>query len=137
MSQFMLLKPVHATGIIEEKCVRVQNLKYGKDFLTKMTKKIFENTEISNIWTIENVDSIFTQAQHDMNFERQSFETTELYSILSELFDNSEILVLWYSDFYQDLDEINIKDDFLNTVKKGVQDSMCECYIYVDRNSKA
>ena len=63
------------------------------------------------------------------------FEETEIYLQLSILYDISEVIILWYSDFCQDLDIVNTKEQFLKEVQKGIYcpSGMCECYLHVIR----
>ena len=127
MSQFMLCKTSH--NLVKQGCVRISDCKLNGEFLAKVTKEVFACDTLHDIWEMSNIDDLLTPSQRQI--VEQSFESTELYSLLFSLFDLSDIIVLWYSDEYQDLDYVNNKEQFLNSVKESVMDSMCECYLYV------
>ena len=127
MSQFMLCKT--SCNLKKYKCVRIVDCLEG-DFIYEVAKDIFGKDVMHNIWNVSYADELFTQAQKLII--DQPFETTELYALMSAIFDVCDTLVLWYSDKYQDLDYASTKEQFLDSVKKSVADSMCECYLYVN-----
>ena len=124
MSQFMLCKSKQ--DLTEQKCIKLADCD-DKFFLLKVAEELFSNDMIADIWVRPDIDSLFTQA-HEYNNIRP-FETTELYLLLSTLFDVSEVLILWYSNDYHDLDHINTKEHFFDVVKESIRDSMFECYV--------
>jgi len=126
MSQFMLCKT--SRNLVEQGCVKISDSKLNKEFLAKAAKEVFACDTLHDIWEVSNIDDLIIQCQRQI--VDHSFEITELYSLLSSLFDLSDTLALWYSDEYQDLDYVYSKEQFLGSVKESVMDSMCECYLY-------
>jgi len=127
MSQFMLCKS--SRNLEKLGCVRIADCKLNREFLTKAARQVLACDTLHDIWEVSNFDDLLTQAQRQI--VEQSFETTELYSLLSSLFDASDTIVLWYGDEYQDLNHVNNKEQFLSSVRESLMDSMCECYLYV------
>ena len=125
MSQFMLCKS--QIDLTSYDCTKVEHCFANNEYLLKIAGEIFEDVNLGEIWAVTDIDNLFTQAQ------KQLFESSKLPTLLSSLFDVCDILVLWYSDFYNDLDEVNTKEQFLISVKNGIHDpsGMCECYLYV------
>ena len=127
MSQFMLCKTSH--NLVEQGCVRLSDYQLNSEFLAKAATEVFACDTLYDIWVVSSIDDLLTQSQRQV--VEQSFETTQLYSLLSSLFDLCDAIALWYGDEYQDLDYADNKELLLSSVRESVMDSMCECYLYV------
>jgi len=128
MSQFMLCKSAY--DLTEQKCVRAVHNKDNKELYYRVIKDLFGEVS-KDIWVVPDIDCIFTQAQKYNSI--YSFETTELYTLLSMLYDVSEVLILWYSDEYSELDNVTTKEQFFSLVKESIAEPTCECYVYVKK----
>ena len=125
MSQFMICKS--DIDLTAYSCARIaDSLKTNGIFARIVNELLGDN--LDDIWELTDIDFLFTQAQN------KPFEDSELNVKLSALFDVCDVLILWYSDFYQDLDCVNTKEQFLSAVAEGVNDpsGLCECYLYVN-----
>ena len=129
MSQFILCKT--SSDLSNQSGIKVSECPGGQRALMRVVREYFPDDEGDDIWFIENIDSLFTQAQEEV-YDR-AFEKTELYILLHELYDVSDRLVLWYSDDYQDLDCVATKEEFFNIVEEGIKTPICECYIYLQK----
>ena len=126
MSQFMLCKTKN--DLTSYNCKKIEQCLVNKQYLIKIASELFRVKTLNDVWAVTDIDLLFTQVQN------QSFENTELHMRLSALFDVCDVILLWYSNFYDDLDEVNTKEQFISTVKDSVNDpsGMCECYLYVN-----
>ena len=129
MSQFLLCKT--SSDLSNQGGIKVSECPGGQRALMRVVREYFPDDEGEDIWFIENIDSLFTKAREEV-YDR-AFEKTELYTLLQELYDVSERLVLWYSDDYQVLDSAATKEDFFNIVEKGIKTPTCEHYIYLQK----
>jgi len=131
MSQFILFKS--SENLENYNYIRLIECTENKRFLSDIANKLFGNDEMNDIWFVKDFDNLFTLAQRQYGVV--PFEETEIYLQLSILYDISEVIILWYSDFCQDLDIVNTKEQFLKEVQKGIYctSGMCECYLHVIR----
>jgi len=121
-------------ALTNQKCVKLVEYDENQKFLVEISKKLFGNINIGNIWVMPNVDTFFVQAQNEN--ATQLFEYSELYQLLSIIFDKSEVLAMWYSNDYHDLENVATKEQFFDVIKDSINDSMCECYLYYTRNEQ-
>jgi hypothetical protein len=132
MSQFILFKSSENLENYNY-IIRLIECAENKQFLSDIANKFFGNDEMNDIWFVKDFDNLFKLAQRQYGVV--PFEETEIYLQLSTLYDISEVIILWYSDFCQDLDIVNTKEQFLQEVQKGIYcpSGMCECYLHVIR----
>jgi len=134
MSQFILCK---STKNLEDyNCIKLTQCKENENFLSKIANELFSDDEMNDIWFIQDFDTLFTLAQRQYSIV--PFEETDVYLLLSKIYDLSETIILWYGGFYQDLDIVNIKEQFLNEVQEDIYcpSGMCECYLRVIKQSE-
>lgn len=129
VSQFILCKT--SNDLSSRGGIKVSEYVGDNKALVGVVKEYFPGDESDDIWFIENIDSLFTHAQEQVN--EKAFIHTELYTLLRELYEISDILVLWYSDDYQDLDCVATKTEFLNIVEGSIKTPTCECYVYLKK----
>lgn len=129
MSQFILCKSTE--NLENYNCTRLINCTENAKFLRKIASEIFRDDEMNDIWIVQGVDNLFTSVRRQHRIV--PFEKTELYLLLSTLYDASEVIILWYGEFYQDLDYVNSKEQFLNQVQEGIYcpSGLCACYLRI------
>jgi hypothetical protein len=107
MSQFMLCKST--CDLTKQKCEKIACHKDNEEFFTKVIKEV--NGDVRDeIWVVTSIDFLFTQAKKQNGII--TFENTEIFSLMSFLFDVSETMILWYGDEYQDLMSSAQKNSF-------------------------
>jgi len=129
MSQFILCK---STKNLENyNYVKLIHYAENKRFLSKVANELFNDDEMKDVWLMPDIDNLFTLVQRQ--YGMVPFEETDVYLQLSKIYDLSETIILWYCSFYQDLDIVNTKEQFLNEVQKSIYcpSGMCECYLHV------
>ena len=87
-----------------------------------------------DIWSFrynnKDIDTIITDAQYQMQ-NNVKYEDTLIYEVLNHLVENKIEFVMWYSEFVDDLDICNSKEEVLNICYEQIMDKsgMCEVYI--------
>jgi len=134
MSQFILCKSTK--NLKNYNFVKLIHCAENERFLRKIANELFNDEEMNDIWFMQDFDGLFTLAQRQYGIV--TFEETDVYLKLSKIYDLSETIILWYGSFYQDLDIVNIKEQFLNEIQKGIYcpSGMCECYLRVIKQSE-
>jgi len=85
----------------------------GRNFLT-ILEYHFQQSNAENIWIIEKI-SDYCDAPYG--------KKNHIHHLLESLYDVSETMVLWYSDFYTDLDIVETKEDLINLIEREFHDS--------------
>ena len=130
MSQFMICKGGSSKPFIED--TLIISYPFEDNYLMKVCDYFWETVNKNDVWSIVDkksfeIDSYFTDAQNYIN-QNRSFEESKLYKIINYLLNNGTELILWYSDYIEDIPITSSKEEFLEWVEEGIKDPMCEVY---------
>lgn len=125
MSQFLMCA---SERNIDFFCDLVDESLLKNSIFLNVKNMYFDSINMKNIWIMKKIDRIFCEAQTAIN-SGTSFSQTQLYDIIDRLCNMCEIVVLWYGNFYEDLDVCLNKQEVLSNVKKSISYSECECYL--------
>ena len=126
MSEYILCKGKISVDKLERSTI----YHYPLDSFYERVCQFYWPNEIKNdIWTIE-IDQYLTEAQLQI-YDGVEFENTIIYSILTQLLQCNSEIIMWYSDFYNDIPIVRSKQEFLKEVFDGITDisGMCEVYV--------
>jgi hypothetical protein len=124
--------------------VPVDELKQGMiyhysldNFCEKVCQLYWSNEKKEDIWTME-IDHYLTDAQVQI-YNGIKFENTEIYSVLTQLLQYNLEIIMWYSDFYNDIPIVYSEQEFFKKVFNGIIDisGMCEIYVRLCTQSSA
>jgi len=82
-----------------------------------------------DIWTVE-IDHYLTEAQVQI-YDGVEYEKTKIYCIFKQLLEYDLEIIMWYSDFYDDIPIVYSEQNFLKEVLNGITDKSGMCEVYV------
>ena len=124
MSQFMICKSAFDLTQFGGKLINKDEEDYI--FFISVVQKHYEEKTYSNIWIIEKIDD-YSCEQLDYN----AFISSKLFSLLNNLYEICEWMILWYGDEYDDLDVVHTKNELIDYVQHCIEKPGCELYIQV------
>lgn len=132
MSECILCK-----GMIPHKIENVVIVSYPFcNFYNKVCNYFWNSDDKKDIWTIEiegghlDIDDYFTEAQVQIGFGLD-FENSKIYKIIKEILKNNVEIIMWYSDFYEDIPVALSEEQLFNEVFNGITDKRGMCEVYV------
>ena len=103
--------------------------KENRGLYQSVLNKYYPNTEHLDIWVIKDFHDLCDEV---LDYGR--FITSDLYHLLSDLYNLCEWMILWYGGEYDDLKEVCTKDEFLDIVRHCIEAPCCEIYVKVHNN---
>lgn len=100
--------------------------KENKELYQMVLNKYYSGAEYNNIWVLENIHHLC-----DKQSEDEEYINSEIYYIMSKLYDMCDWILLWYENDYTELMEIQTKESFLDYIKSCVGNTSCELYARV------
>ena len=98
----------------------------NSNLLIIASKYYFDPLEMKNVWVIEKIGRYCDNPSKYKN---------RIEHFLEQLYEASEMMVLWYGGDYVDLDIIETKEDLINLVKDNLMSTPVELYI-LGKNKK-
>lgn len=125
MTQFALAASKNSSSIL----VPVKTL--GDDFILEIAEKLFPDTPVSEIFTLDMegkyIDQIMLDSQKAIG--SLEFKNTELYEVITSVVSIVDELVFWYGSYYDDLDYVYDASALLSKLEGAINDSACELYV--------
>jgi hypothetical protein len=102
------------------------------DFLMQIAKKLFPDTPVSEIFSLDqdgkNIDQLMLDAQKTAG--SLQFEKTELCQTIRRIVPTVEELVFWYGSDYDDLDCVYDVSILISKLREATSESVCEAYVH-------
>ena len=101
---------------------RLSNL-YGinNKLYISVLNKYYREVEYHDIWLIDKIHDYCNEV-----LDCNKFINSELYYVITELYDLCEWIILWYGGEYDNLKEIYSKQEFIDYVKYCIENTCCE-----------
>lgn len=109
-------------------CKKIDDLN-DKIFYYKVADAVFSCYQAENLWAMPDAHFYCDKAHKEMLNKKIEFNDTELFTVLSDIFDQSDKLALWYGSFYDDLDQVYSKSQFLQSVGNLLKEPCYEMYL--------
>ena len=117
MTQFMICKSKFDLGRYGK---RLTGDAANAEWLIAVAKHYFHPFAIDEVWNIERIDEYCA----DPRLYRD-----RLVHIIDDLYGRSEMMVLWYSNDYIDLDVVATREDLMDFITREPADYPFELYI--------
>lgn len=106
-----------------------------EEFYNEVCERFWTNETKKDRWTIEideytDIDEYFTEAQRQINNGTKFFET-KIYKVLKQLLNYNVEIVMWYSEFYDDIPNVCSEQELFENVFNGITDKSGMCEVYV------
>lgn len=120
MSQFMLCKSEYNLSDLGGTSLTL--LQENKEIYQAMAKQYHPNLSDFTFWVMD------LQPLRDEAIEAKNFTSSKFYTVLNELYEKCDQILLWYGDKQEGLTEFFTKDVFFDYVKECVENPCCEMY---------
>ncbi|MCL2715725.1 MAG: hypothetical protein FWD68_14365 [Alphaproteobacteria bacterium] len=100
----------------------------NSDLFVAVADCCFDRHDMKDVWVIRKIDEATAAPSRHEDFIRQS---------LVQLYEASEMMVLWYGNEYTDLDRIETKDDLVDFLRNLQIDNALELYILCRNKERA
>lgn len=125
-----------ALAITKNKSPNLVSVEQQNDFLMEVAKKLFPNSPVSEIYSLDldgkSIDQLMLDAQKSAG--SLQFEKTDLCQAIREVVSTFEELVFWYGSDYSDLDYVYDVPALIGKLKKSTNSSVCEAYIHYKKS---
>ena len=129
MSQFAICKSNESLST--EGGVLLNLQKENRLLYQTALNQYFPNEKYENIWVLDNIHYLC-----DKQIKKEEYPDSEIFHIMSRLYDVCDWILLWYEGNCGDLDEIQTKEKFLEYIGNRIENPCCELYVRVNKHSK-
>ncbi len=92
--------------------------------INNVVKIYLKDSNINEIWIIEDV-KLYSDEIYDID----NIEGSKFFKLVDILFDLSENILMWYSNYYEDLNIVDNKEGFLGIIKENMLEQPIEIYV--------
>lgn len=124
MSQFLLCKA--QCDLSQYGGVSLMQQQENKELYQAVLTKYHPGVSGATVLVIEQIHALCDKA-----IEKECFETSKLYSVLNELYEKCDWMLLWYGNEYEDVETFYTKEAFMDYVKESVNNPGGELYASV------
>lgn len=100
--------------------------KLNDELFNAVLNKYYCNEQYYDVWIIEDIHELCNET-----LDYNKFIISDIYRILSELYDLCDWMIFWYGNEYENLTKVYTKNGLIDYVQHCMQMPCCELYVRV------